>query len=69
MSVSEKKWAINKKIKQNKAQYNLDKQTAKISDLSSRNVSKHEFLTDKDVLPEKDLDKKMQQSKDLNIHR
>ena len=36
-----------------KAQYNLDRQTAKISALSSRNVSKYEFSTGKDVLPEK----------------
>ena len=47
--------AINNKIQQNKAQYNLDRQTAKISALSSGNVSKYEFLTDKDVLAEKDL--------------
>ena len=31
MSISEKMKAINKKIKQNKAQYDLDRQTAKIS--------------------------------------
>ena len=55
MSISEKMKAINNKIQQNKAQYNLDRQTAKISALSSRNVSKYEFLTGKDVLPEKDL--------------
>ena len=34
---------------------NLDRQTAKISALSSRIVSKYEFLTGKDNLPEKDL--------------
>ena len=55
MSISEKIKAINNKIKQNKAQYDLDRQTAKISALSSANVSKSEFLTGKDVLPEKDL--------------
>ena len=55
MSISEKIKAINNKIEQNKAQYNLDRQTAKISALSSGNASKHEFLTGKDVLPEKDL--------------
>ena len=42
-------------IEQIKVQYNLDRQTAKISALSSGNVSKYEFLTGKDVLPEKDL--------------
>ena len=55
MSISEKIKAISHKIEQNKAQHNLDRQTAKISALSLRNVSKYEFLTTKDVLPEKDL--------------
>ena len=55
MSISERIKTIDNKIEQNKAQYNLDKQTAKISALSSGNVSKYEFFTDKDVLPKKDL--------------
>ena len=55
MSISNKIKVIMKKIDQNKAQYNLDRQTAKTSALPSRNVSKYEFLTGKDVLPEKDL--------------
>ena len=55
MSVSGKIKAINNRINQNKAQYNLDRQFAKISTLSSWNVSKYEFLTSKDVLPEKNL--------------
>ena len=55
MTVSEKIKAINKKTEQNKAQYSLGRQTAKISALSSENVSKYEFLTGKNVLPEKDL--------------
>ena len=50
MSISDKIKTINNKIEQRKAQYNLDKQTATISALSSRNVSKYEFLTSKDVL-------------------
>ena len=41
--------------KSNKAHYNLDRQTAKISALLSGNVSKYEYLTGKDVEPEKDL--------------
>ena len=49
MSISEKIKTIDNKIEQNQAQYNLDRQTAKISALSSENVSKYEFLTDKDV--------------------
>ena len=55
MSISEKIKTTDIKIEQNKAQYNLDRQTAKISALSSGNVSKYEFLTSKDVLPEKYL--------------
>ena len=55
MSISGKIKAINNRINQNKAQYNLDRQFAKISTLSSWNVSKYEFLTSKDVLPEKNL--------------
>ena len=55
MSISEKIKVIENKMEQNKAQYILDRQTAKISALSSGNVSKYEFLTDEDVLPEEDL--------------
>ena len=58
MSISEKINAINNKIEQNKAQYNLDRQTAKMSTLSSEDVSKYEFLTSEDVLPEKYLQEK-----------
>ena len=47
--------SVNNKIEQNKAQYDLDRQTAKVSAFLSRNVSKYEFLTGKDVLPQKDL--------------
>ena len=43
MSISEKIKTINNKIEQNKAQYNLDRQTATISALSSGNVGKYEF--------------------------
>ena len=39
MSISKKIKAINNKIEQNKAQYNLDRETAKISVLSSGDVS------------------------------
>ena len=55
MSISEKTKAINNKIEQNKSEYDLDKQTAKTSALSSENVSKYEFLTGKKVIPEKDF--------------
>ena len=42
---------MNNKIEESKVQYDLDKQAANISG----NISKHEFLTHKDVLPEKHL--------------
>ena len=44
-----------RKSHQSIAQYNLDRQTAEISALSSVNVSKYEFLTGKDVSFKKDL--------------
>ena len=53
--ISEKIKAVNNKIEQNETQYNLDRQTAKISALSTWNFSKYEFFTNKDVLPEKEL--------------
>ena len=51
----EKIQIIDNKIKQNKAQYDLDRQITKIAALSLGNVSNYEFLTGKDVLPEKNL--------------
>ena len=55
MTVTEKIKTINNIIEQYKAQYDLERQTAKISALSSGNVSKYEFSTGEDVLPEKEL--------------
>ena len=55
---------FDNKIEQNKAQYNLDSQTARISALSSGNIGKYEFLMGEDVLQEK----KLLQLKDFNIH-
>ena len=46
MTFSEKMKTINNKIVQNKTQYNLDRQYAKISALSPENIGKSEFLTD-----------------------
>ena len=43
MSITEKIKTINNKIEQNKAKYDLDRQTAKIPALSSGNVSKLNF--------------------------
>ena len=55
MSISENIKTINNKIEQSKSQYDLDRQSAKMSALSSGNVSKYEFLTGLDVLREKGL--------------
>ena len=55
MGICENIKANNNKIEQSKAQYDLDRQVTKISALSSRNVSKYEFLTGKDILPVKEL--------------
>ena len=55
MSINKQIKGINNKIQRNKAQYDLDRETVKISALPTGNVSKYEFLTGKDVLPEKNL--------------
>ena len=55
MSITRKIKTTNNKIEQSKAQYGLDRQTAKISALLLGSVFKYEFLTDKDILLEKDL--------------
>ena len=55
MTFSEKIRKTNNKIGQNKAQYDLDRQTAKTSVLSLENVNKYKFRTDEDVLTEKGL--------------
>ena len=53
--MSEKIKTIDSIIEQKNAQYDLYRETAKISALSSVNVAKYEFLTSEDVLPEKGL--------------
>ena len=40
---------LNSKIKQNEAQYDLDRKEAKISGLSSNNLDKYEYLTGQDL--------------------
>ena len=42
-NVSEDVKTINNKIEQNKAQYNLDRKTTKVSALSSETLSNYEF--------------------------
>ena len=56
MSISEKVKTIDNKIELC-FQYDLDRQTAKISGFSSGNVSKSEFMTVKDILPGNLLEK------------
>ena len=49
MTVTDQIKILNRKIKQNEAQYDLDRKTAKISALSSNNLDKYEYLTGKDL--------------------
>ena len=49
MTVTKQIKILDKKIKQNEAQYNLDRKAAKISALSSKNLDKNEYLTGKDL--------------------
>ena len=50
MSISDKIKAINNKLEQNKGQYDLDSQTAKVPHLSSKTFSKYKFLNGKEVV-------------------
>ena len=67
MTVSEKIKTTDSKIGQNKAQFDVDRQNAKILDLSWGNVGKYEFLIDGDVLQEKALLEKAATTKNLNF--
>ena len=49
MTVTDQIKILNRKIKQNEAQYDLDREAAKISALSSNNLDKYEYLTGKDL--------------------
>ena len=49
MTVTDQIKILDRKIKQNKAQYDLDKEVAKIYALSSSNLDKYEYLTGKDL--------------------
>ena len=55
MTVREKVKTIDNKLEQNKAQFNLDRETTKISLLTSGSVAKYELLSVKYVLAEKCL--------------
>ena len=45
MTVTDQIKILNRKIKQNESQYDLDREAAKISALSSNNLNKYELLT------------------------
>ena len=45
MTVTDQIKILNRKIKQNESQYDLDKKAAKISALSSKHLDKYEYLT------------------------
>ena len=49
MTVTDQIKILNRKIKQNEAQYDLDREAAKISALSSNNLDKYEYLTGEDL--------------------
>ena len=48
MTVTDQIKILNRKIKQNESQYDLDRKAAEISALSSKNVDKYEYLTVED---------------------
>ena len=49
MTVTDQIKILNRKIKQNESQYDLDREAGKISALSSNNLDKYELLTGEDL--------------------
>ena len=49
MTVTDQIKILNRKIKQNDAQYDLDREAAKISAFSFNNLDKYEYLTGEDL--------------------
>ena len=49
MTVTDQIRILNIKVKQNEAQYDLDRKATKISALSSNNLDKYEHLTGEDL--------------------
>ena len=49
MTVTGHIYILNRNIKQNEAQYDLDRKTAKTSALSSNNLDKYKYLTGEDL--------------------
>ena len=55
MTLTEQVKILDDKIKANKAQYDLDREAAKISALSSSELEKYEYLTGEDLGYKPDL--------------
>ena len=49
MTVTDQIKILNRIIKQNEVQYDLDRKAAEISALSSKNLDKYEYLTGEDL--------------------
>ena len=49
MTITDQIKILTRKIKQNEAQYDLDREAAKISELSFNNLDKYEYLTGEDL--------------------
>ena len=49
MTIADQIKVLCRKIKQNEAQYHLDREAAKISAFSSNNLDKYEYLTGEDL--------------------
>ena len=49
MTVTDQIKILNRKIEQNESQYDLDREVAKVSALSSKNLDKYELLTGEDL--------------------
>ena len=65
MTVTDQIKILDRKFKQNEAQYDLDRKAAKISVLSSNNLHKYEYLTGEDL----GLKPSMLNKQNLNILR
>ena len=50
MTITDQIKILNRNIKQNEAQCDLDRKAAKISALSSNNLEKYEYLTGEDLV-------------------
>ena len=50
MTVTDQIKILDRKIKQNEEQYDLDREAAKISAFSSNNLDKYEYLTGEDLV-------------------